>query len=151
MCALSNISGRKHTNILEEIISGWWEYGCLISFVMPFCISRVSRIKCIAFTTGNNEKGHVRPSAHTDSAVCGLLGPRAASPFPLSPKRPPSQLQRGEVAYQVGLFLLALQDELLKVLGHLVGGHVLLQLLHDGDVQVPLHIQLFPDGLVDGL
>lgn len=56
-----------------------------------------------------------------------------------------------QVAYQVGLFLLELQDELVEVLCHLVGGHVLLQLLHDGGIHLPPQLQLMLDGLVESL
>lgn len=124
-------------------MSEWWEYGCLTSLVMRFCISRVSRTKCIAFTTGHNEKARVRPLLTLTPLRVVCWVPKSALPLSCSGRR--------WRTYQVGLFLLALQDELVKVLGHLVGGHVLLQLLHDGDVQVPPHIQLLPDGLVHGL
>lgn len=56
-----------------------------------------------------------------------------------------------QLAYQVGLFLLELQDELVEVFGHLVGGHVLLQLLRDGGIHLPPQLQLVLDGLVESL
>lgn len=88
---------------------------------------------------------------NTDSAACGPPGASAAPPPPLSPGAPSLRRRRAAAAYQVGLLLLQLQDELAEVLAHLVGGHVLLQLLQDGGVQLPPHVHLLPDVLVGGL
>lgn len=51
----------------------------------------------------------------------------------LQPSPLPCQL---EAAYQVGILLLQLPKELLEVLGHLAGGPVLLQLVHDGGIHL---------------